>query len=122
MPYDDCAPLPKWARILKDKKLFYFVPSFPEILVQELEDWRHNNPEMALAYALYRAQPDAGTLDVIEENVVKLKKAFKDRNLNQLTYIAHLIVSQTSMNHRRKMQRELNQLKLLHPYQNLYAL
>jgi hypothetical protein len=114
MPYGSCAPLPEWARILKDINLFYFVPSFPSLL---LEEQREDNvsPEKALASALYMANPDAGTGHLIEQNVNELKELFYKRDLPQLTFVAHRIVSLASRRHREEMLYQLSKLREL-PY------
>jgi hypothetical protein len=112
MPYGDCAPLPEWARILKDINLFYFVPSFPSLLIQEQSE-EGVSPEKSLAWALYMANPNAGTGPLIERNVNELKELFYKRDLPQLTFVAHRIVSLASRRYREEMLFELSQLNKL---------
>jgi predicted RNA-binding protein Jag len=111
MPYDNCAPLPKWARILKDFNLFYFVPNFSNLLIGQ--QGKRGSPEEALAWALYMAQPNFNTGNNITNDVNKFKEAFQGWNLETLTYVAHRIVARASRRHREKMLDELAMLKEL---------
>jgi hypothetical protein len=123
MPHGNCAPLPEWTRILKDLNLFYFVPTFPEILLKELDEERfRGQPDMALAYALYLVEPDAGSYVYIEADIVDLKKAYQDRDLDSLTYYAHKLVARATTKHRKMMLKELFKLNKVLPYDlhNMY--